>query len=84
MFCFVSLPVTLLHYTGECPKLKMLLGNRHLRKMLVEVDSAAHAQAAMRRAMLEPIFTEFADTVLGVVEPDMEAAAPPPRKQETL
>ncbi|KAG0703716.1 Zinc finger HIT domain-containing protein 3 [Chionoecetes opilio] len=64
----------------DCDKLKDLLGNPHLRQLLREVDGAANAQAAMRRAMLEPIFTEFADAALGVVEPDLEAAnAPAPR-----
>lgn len=79
-----TVPPRTLEKLGECDKLKSLLSNRHLREVLVEVDSAPNAQAAMRRAMLEPIFTEFADTVLGVVEPDMEAAAPSPRKQEAL
>lgn len=75
----------LLKPVGDCDKLKKLLGNPHLREMLREVDGAASAQVAMRRAMLEPIFTEFADAVLGVVEPDMEAStSPPSRKQESL
>lgn len=67
---------------GKCDKLKALLGNPHLQEMLRAVDGAANAQTAMRRAMLEPIFTEFADVVLGVVEPDLEAAAAPPTKKQ--
>lgn len=67
---------------GECDKLKALLGNPHLREMLGEVDGAANAQMAMRRAMVEPIFTEFADALLAMVEPDLEAAATPSTKNQ--
>lgn len=60
---------------GGCDELKALLGNPHLREMLSEVNGAANAQVAMRCAMMEPLFTEFADAVLATVEPELEAAA---------
>lgn len=80
-----TVPSRTLEKLRECEELKNLLGNPHLRDLLREVDGAANAGAAMRRAMLEPIFTEFADAALGVVEPDMQAStAPSNRKQESL
>ncbi|XP_050715645.1 zinc finger HIT domain-containing protein 3-like isoform X3 [Eriocheir sinensis] len=77
-----TVPPRTLEKLRKNDKLKALLGNPHLQDMLGEVDGAANAQVAMRRAMVEPIFTEFADVVLGVVEPDLEAAnAPPPKNK---
>nr|XP_053634899.1 zinc finger HIT domain-containing protein 3-like [Cherax quadricarinatus] len=49
--------------------LKTLLMNPHLREMVKEVDSATNAEVAIQRAMMEPIFTEFADVCLSIAEP---------------
>lgn len=45
-----------------------LFRNKHLRDFLKEVDSAPNAWKAMKYAMLEPLFVEFADECLKVVE----------------
>lgn len=49
--------------------LRNLLYNPHLRNFLKEVDSAPDAWKAIRSAMQEPLFLEFADECLKVVEP---------------
>ncbi|XP_058457886.1 zinc finger HIT domain-containing protein 3 [Malaya genurostris] len=49
--------------------LKNLLYNPHLRKLLEEIDSAPSARKAIQIAMMEPLFVEFADECLKVVEP---------------
>lgn len=45
-----------------------LLRNQHLREFLKEIDSAPNAWKAMKVAMLEPLFIEFADECLKIVE----------------
>ncbi|XP_017780425.1 PREDICTED: zinc finger HIT domain-containing protein 3 [Nicrophorus vespilloides] len=50
-------------------ELKDMLKNKHLRDLLVAVDNSKDAEAVMSKAMLEPIFVEFADECLKVVEP---------------
>lgn len=37
--------------------------------MLSAIDSSSNPAAAMQHAMLEPIFVEFADECLKVIEP---------------
>ncbi|XP_038109409.1 zinc finger HIT domain-containing protein 3 [Culex quinquefasciatus] len=49
--------------------LKDLLYNPHLRRLLQEIDAAPDAMKAVRVAMMEPLFVEFADQCLRVVEP---------------
>uniref|UniRef100_A0A1I8P6Y3 Zinc finger HIT domain-containing protein 3 n=1 Tax=Stomoxys calcitrans TaxID=35570 RepID=A0A1I8P6Y3_STOCA len=49
--------------------LKNLLCNPHLRNLLTEIDTAPYAWKAIRAAMHEPLFLEFADECLRVVEP---------------
>ncbi|XP_066961684.1 zinc finger HIT domain-containing protein 3 [Macrobrachium rosenbergii] len=56
-------------------KLKELLKNPHLREMIKEVDSHPNAKLMMHRAMKEPIFTEFADICLNIVEPPEDEAS---------
>lgn len=55
-----------------CEPLKQLLHNPHLRKLLQEIDIAPNAWNAMKVAMQEPLFVEFADECLKVVEPPTE------------
>lgn len=50
-------------------KLKDLLCNPHLREFLRQIDSSTDAWKAMKIAMLEPLFLEFADACLDTVEP---------------
>jgi zinc finger HIT domain-containing protein 3 len=55
-------------------KLKDLLKNPHLRSFLTDINSAHNSWNAMRLAMMEPIFLEFANECLNIVEPQ---AVPP-------
>lgn len=50
--------------------IKQLLKNPHLRNFLREINSAPNSWNAMKLAMMEPIFLEFADECLKTVEPD--------------
>ncbi|XP_037024307.1 zinc finger HIT domain-containing protein 3 [Bradysia coprophila] len=52
-------------------KLKDLLRNPHLREYLVQIDKSPDAWKAMKIAMLEPLFIEFANECLNIVEPDL-------------
>lgn len=49
--------------------LKDMLCNPHLREFLKQIDSSTDAWKAMKIAMLEPLFLEFADVCLNIVEP---------------
>ncbi|KAL1376319.1 hypothetical protein pipiens_000643, partial [Culex pipiens pipiens] len=59
----------MLEQLGHSDPLKNLLYNPHLRRLLQEIDSAPDAMKAVRVAMMEPLFVEFADQCLRVVEP---------------
>ncbi|XP_055625711.1 zinc finger HIT domain-containing protein 3 [Toxorhynchites rutilus septentrionalis] len=50
-------------------QLNNLLYNPHLRRLLEEIDKAPDAMKAVRVAMMEPLFVEFADECLKTVEP---------------
>ncbi|XP_055594709.1 zinc finger HIT domain-containing protein 3 [Uranotaenia lowii] len=50
-------------------QLQNLLYNPHLRRLLTEIDTAPDARKAIRVAMMEPLFVEFADECLRVIEP---------------
>lgn len=56
---------------GNNEKLKDLLRNPYLREYLVQIDQSPDAWKAMKIAMLEPLFIEFANECLTVVEPDL-------------
>lgn len=47
-----------------------MLGNPHLQEFLRQIDTSPDAWKAMKIAMLEPLFIEFADECLAVIEPD--------------
>uniref|UniRef100_UPI00398EBEA4 zinc finger HIT domain-containing protein 3 isoform X2 n=1 Tax=Pristiophorus japonicus TaxID=55135 RepID=UPI00398EBEA4 len=53
----------------ESEELKSLLCNPHLRRLLLTVDKAEDKESIMKTAMQEPIFVEFADRCLQIVEP---------------
>lgn len=59
--CFVS-------STGQSKELRDLLCNPHLRQLLRSVDSADSKDDVMKAAMQEPLFVEFADRCLKIVE----------------
>ncbi|KAJ8922921.1 hypothetical protein NQ315_001464 [Exocentrus adspersus] len=53
-------------------ELKKLLTNKHLRNMLEVIDKADNVEEVMQQAMHEPIFVEFADTCLKIVDPSSD------------
>lgn len=55
--------------TGDSEALKCFLLNPHLRQLITSVDSAENKDKAMKDAMQEPLFTEFADQCLKIIEP---------------
>lgn len=64
-----TVPYRKLQSLGERQEIKDLLCNPHLRHMLTAIDSTDNPTVAMQNAMLEPIFVEFADACLAVVDP---------------
>jgi len=46
-----------------------MLTNRHLVRMLCHLDTTTRPDVDMEAAMHEPIFTEFVDECLRIVEP---------------
>lgn len=50
-------------------ELKKILANPHLRNLLEKVDKSENPDAAMQMAMVEPLFVEFADECLKVIQP---------------
>lgn len=55
-------------FLGNNEEVNKLLTNHHLRNLLVTVDDAKNAEEIMQKAMQEPIFVEFADACLKVVD----------------
>ncbi|GBP70342.1 Zinc finger HIT domain-containing protein 3 [Eumeta japonica] len=53
-------------------QLKQYLENPHLRKILEELDKSPYPDPLIQEFMQEPIFTEFVDECLKVVEPKDE------------
>ncbi|XP_046680066.1 zinc finger HIT domain-containing protein 3 [Homalodisca vitripennis] len=68
-----TVPLEKLKLLEHNQELKNLLCNRHLRDLLIALDKSPNPMAAMQQAMLEPIFVEFADECLKVVEPAEES-----------
>ncbi|XP_066275660.1 zinc finger HIT domain-containing protein 3-like [Branchiostoma lanceolatum] len=62
-------PLDRLQKLQDSEELRGLLCNPHLQRMVREVDSSDDPEVAMQKAMQEPIFVEFADQCLRVVEP---------------
>ncbi|XP_013374793.1 PREDICTED: zinc finger HIT domain-containing protein 3 isoform X1 [Chinchilla lanigera] len=54
---------------GESAPLRNLLLNPHLRQLMVNLDQGDDKAKLMRAYMQEPLFVEFADCCLRVVEP---------------
>ncbi|NXO41188.1 ZNHI3 protein, partial [Locustella ochotensis] len=62
-------PLQKLKLLGESEELRDLLLNPHLRQLLLTLDQAQDKSSLMRRFMQEPLFVEFADCCLSIVEP---------------
>lgn len=54
--------------TGQSKQLRDLLCNPHLRHLLQSIDNADCKDDAMKAAMQEPLFIEFSDQCLQIVE----------------
>ncbi|XP_012706560.2 zinc finger HIT domain-containing protein 3 isoform X1 [Fundulus heteroclitus] len=63
-----KVPLHRLQSLGQSTALRDLLCNPHLRQLLRSVDGAESKEAAIKAAMQEPLFVEFADQCLKVVE----------------
>lgn len=59
----------LLEKLGHSKDLLGMLHNKHLREMMKEIDSSQDPGQLLSRAMQIPIFTEFVDECLHIVEP---------------
>ncbi|NXQ65904.1 ZNHI3 protein, partial [Quiscalus mexicanus] len=65
-------PPQKLQLLGESAELRDLLRNPHLRRLLLALEQARDKSSLLRRLMQEPLFLEFADCCLGIVEPPEE------------
>ena len=63
-----TVPSQKLDQLKDSEGLKELLKNKHLRDFLQELNDARNPWKAMKAAMSEPLFLEFADECLKVVE----------------
>nr|CAI5839960.1 unnamed protein product [Callosobruchus analis] len=70
-----TVPEEKLELLKSSEEVNKLLGNNHLRNLLVVIDKSENAEEVMQKAMQEPIFVEFADACLKVVEPEVERDA---------
>ncbi|CAK1580395.1 unnamed protein product [Parnassius mnemosyne] len=64
-----TVPIEKLKLLEQSSELKKCIENPHLREMLEILDKSSHPDALIREYMIEPIFTEFADACLNVVQP---------------
>lgn len=67
-------PLERLQQLGESEALRSVLQNPHLRQLMTAVDSAENKAEAMKKAMQEPLFVEFADQCLKIIEPTEEGS----------
>ncbi|XP_029924185.1 zinc finger HIT domain-containing protein 3 [Myripristis murdjan] len=63
-----KVPMEKLQLLGQSEELRDLLCNPHLRQLLWSIDSADSKDAVMKAAMQEPLFIEFSDQCLKIVE----------------
>nr|XP_008271983.1 zinc finger HIT domain-containing protein 3-like [Oryctolagus cuniculus] len=57
---------------GEAATLRSLLLNPHLRQLIISLDQGDNKAKLMRDYMQEPLFVEFANCCLGIVEPSLK------------
>lgn len=60
-FCFLS-------FTDESDELKHLLLNPHLQRLIAALDQAENKDQELKKYMQEPLFLEFADKCLFIVD----------------
>jgi len=61
-----------LEHLGHSENLHSMLRNKHLREMIKEIDSSQEPGKILTSAMQIPIFTEFVDECLKIIEPQDE------------
>lgn len=64
-----TVPVERLEKLADSENIKHLLENKHLRDLIVQINTAPNAWNAMKLAMIEPLFLDLADECLKTVEP---------------
>lgn len=57
-----------IYLSDQSKELRDVLCNPHLRQLLRSIDSADNKYDAMKSAMQEPLFVEFSDRCLKLVE----------------
>ncbi|KAL5110128.1 Zinc finger HIT domain-containing protein 3 [Taenia crassiceps] len=65
--CSDYIPTRLLEKLRGSERLMELLSNRHLRNYLAHLDSSRHPAKSIEKAMKEPLFVEFADECLRLI-----------------
>ncbi|RZC32731.1 zf-HIT domain containing protein [Asbolus verrucosus] len=64
-----TVPLERLQLLRGDENLKNILCNPHLRELLITINSSKEPEKIMQMAMQEPLFVEFADVCMKVVEP---------------
>lgn len=59
-----------LDFLGHSEEVKNQLRNKHLQKLLIDVDSSPNPGEKLDEAMQIPIFTEFVDVCMKIIEGD--------------
>ncbi|XP_006884394.1 PREDICTED: zinc finger HIT domain-containing protein 3 isoform X2 [Elephantulus edwardii] len=60
------------NHKGDSVHLRNLLLNPHLRELMVNLDQGNDKAKLMKAYMQEPLFVEFADCCLRIVEPPQD------------
>ncbi|CAK1551181.1 unnamed protein product [Leptosia nina] len=63
-----TVPIEKLNLLEQSKDVKTCLENPHLRQILMELDKSPHPDELMKKYMQEPIFTEFVDACLNIVQ----------------
>ncbi|XP_010734842.3 zinc finger HIT domain-containing protein 3 [Larimichthys crocea] len=69
-----KVPLQRLQLLGQSKELRDLLCNPHLRQLLRSVDGADNKYDAMKAAMQEPLFVEFSDRCLKIVDDEAKSS----------
>ncbi|PNF30340.1 Zinc finger HIT domain-containing protein 3 [Cryptotermes secundus] len=72
-----TVPLDRLKLLENSKVLQQILQNPHLQELLVSVDRSPNPDRAMQLAMQEPLFVEFADECLKIIEPVEDASTVP-------
>ncbi|KAL7986947.1 hypothetical protein Chor_005866 [Crotalus horridus] len=70
-------PLQKLQLLKESEELQGVLLNPHLHTLLLTIDQAKDKSVLMRKYMQEPVFAEFADCCLRIVESEVEEKETP-------